>query len=70
MKLRLARYETRMSSTSLPGFRSASRAAFWLSIGAQSIVYWWIFIMASMSAGGAQAYPSRKPVIAHALENP
>ena len=30
-------------------------AAFWLSDEAQSIVYWWIFIIASMSSAGPQA---------------
>jgi hypothetical protein len=36
-------------------FSSASIAAFWLMIGAQSIAYWWIFIIASMIGCGAQA---------------
>ena len=37
------------------GFVSASMAAFWLMVGAHSIVYWCIFIIASVSSGGAQA---------------
>ena len=35
--------------------RSASTDASWLSVGAHSMVYWWIFIIASMSSAGPQA---------------
>ncbi len=37
---------------------------------AQRMPYWWIFIIASVSTAGAQAYPIRNPVIANAFENP
>ncbi len=48
----------------------ASMAASWPMIGAQRMEYWWIFIMASMRADGAQANPIRQPVMANAFDNP
>jgi len=51
-------------------WRKASTPAFWLIDEAHIMQYWWIFIMASISALGAQANPSRKPVMDQALEKP
>jgi len=39
-------------------------------IGAQSIEYWWTFIIASISSEGPHAYPILNPVIAKAFEKP
>ena len=39
-------------------------AAFWDMIGAASMVYWWILVMAPIRSGGPAAYAIRQPVMA------
>src|SRR3989304_4179839 len=46
-------------------FWIASRAAYCEGVGADMMMYWWIFIIASRSSAGAQAQPTRQPVVGH-----
>ena len=48
----------------------ATSAASWATVGADMIVYWWIFRIPSRIPAGAHIQPMRQPVIAYAFEKP
>src|SRR2546426_827480 len=56
-------YCATISSMSDSPFLSASSAAICAVMGAESMVYWWIFVMAPMASAGPAALPLRQPVL-------
>ena len=59
-----------MAATSSSPFCIASIAACCAVVGAHISAYWCSLVIIFISGAGAQAYPSRQPVMANDLENP